>query len=245
MPMVRPTLRCDVVKLMGAFCYGYKPHSCAIYVSVTDDEGHSRVVTQEDVQHWSPWWIQENDAFENSLKSNLDFVGLSGSMFFIYDGNYRLLAWKEVIETLHVKYQHWFPRMVIPNALYLTPLEVVEISSLSCTISTGNFLLISYCFLSSYLALDNFYNLTCQLCRSNQTAHVKTSLVHTLHRIRKYGSYDIEYFKPMLTLEQIKSCLTKSKKTWYPLTRDLMVNFILSVRISFPSGFFFIRNHLI
>ena len=80
MPMVKPTLRCDVVKLMGAFWYGYKTHSGVIYVSVTDNEGHSRVVTQEDVQQWNPCWIQENDAFKNCLKSDLDLVCLNGSM---------------------------------------------------------------------------------------------------------------------------------------------------------------------
>ncbi len=67
------------------------------------------------------------------------------------------------------------------------------------------------------------------MCSANQTAHVKTSLVHILHRIQKYGSYDLEYFKPMLTAEQFKSCQTKSIKTWYPLTRDLMINFIFNV----------------
>lgn len=126
--------------------------------------------------------------------------------------------------------------MVIPTALYLTPLQVMEISSQPCTISTSHFLLFSNCFWSSYLALHNLYNLTCQLCRSNQTAHVKTNLVHIPHRIHKYGWYDIK---------QIKSYLMKSIKTWYPLTRDFMVNFILSVRISFHSGFILIRNHLI
>ena len=48
-PMVRPTLRCGILKLMGAFRYGYKLHSGVIYVSVTNDEGYSRVVIQEDV----------------------------------------------------------------------------------------------------------------------------------------------------------------------------------------------------
>ena len=48
-PMVRPTLRCDILKLMGAFRYGYKPHSSVIYVSATNDKGHSRVVIQEDI----------------------------------------------------------------------------------------------------------------------------------------------------------------------------------------------------
>ena len=119
MPMVRPTLRCDVVKLMGAFRYGYKPHSGVIYVSVTDDEGHIRVVTQEDVQQWNPCWIQENDAFENCLKSDPDLVGLSGSMFFVYDGNHRLLAGKEVIETLHAEDQHWVSKNGNPECVVL------------------------------------------------------------------------------------------------------------------------------
>ena len=138
-----------------------------------------------------------------------------------------------------------FQRMVIPNALYLTLVEVVDISSLPCMISTCNFFVDLILLLIFIFGIHNLCNLTCQLCKSNQTAHLKTSLVHTLHRIWKYESYDIEYFKPMLTPEQIKSCLTKSKKTWYPLIRNLMVNFIFSVRISFPSGFFLIHNHLI
>jgi hypothetical protein len=119
MPMVRPTLRCDVLKLMGAFRYGYKPHSGAMYVSVTDDEGQSRVVTQENVQQWNPCWIQENNAFENCLKSDPDLMGLSGSMFFVYDGNHRLLAWKEVIETLHAEDQHWVSKNGNPECVVL------------------------------------------------------------------------------------------------------------------------------
>ncbi len=70
--------------------------------------------------------------------------------------------------------------------------------------------------------------------RSNQTAHVKTSLVHTLHRIQKYGGYDLEYFKRMLTAEQFKACQNKSIKTWFPLTRDLLVNFIFNISILKP-----------
>ena len=53
MPMVRPTLQCDVVKLMETFCYGYKAHSCAMYVYVMDNKGYSMIVTQEDVQQLS------------------------------------------------------------------------------------------------------------------------------------------------------------------------------------------------
>ena len=49
MPMVRPTLQCDVLKLMGAFSYKYKLHSSTMYMFVMNDKGHSKVVTQEDV----------------------------------------------------------------------------------------------------------------------------------------------------------------------------------------------------
>ena len=53
------------------------------------------------------------------LKSDPDLVGLSGSMFFVYDGNHRLLAWKEVIETLHTEDQHWVLRNGNPECVVL------------------------------------------------------------------------------------------------------------------------------
>ncbi len=66
--------------------------------------------------------------------------------------------------------------------------------------------------------------------RANQTAHVKTSLVHTLHRIQKYGSYDLNYYQPLLTEEQFQACKGKGPKSpWYPLTQDLMV-YILHIQ---------------
>jgi hypothetical protein len=119
MPMVRPTLRCDVVKLMGAFRYGYKPNSAAMYVSVTNDQGENRLVTQADMDEWNPCWVQENEAFEERLQSDPDLQCLSGSMFFVYDGNHRLLAWKEVIETLHGDDQQWYTKNGNPECVVL------------------------------------------------------------------------------------------------------------------------------
>ena len=58
---------------------------------------------------------------------------------------------------------------------------------------------------------------------------MKLSLVHTLHRLQKYGQFPLEYYKPMLTDEQYKTCISKTIKTWYPLTQDLMVAFIYHV----------------
>jgi hypothetical protein len=90
-----------------------------MYVSMTDDEDHNMVGTQEDVQQWNPCWIQTNDAFENYLKSDPDLVGLSGLIFFVYNGNHRLLAWKEVIETFHVEDQHWISKNGNPECVVL------------------------------------------------------------------------------------------------------------------------------
>ena len=117
--MVRPTLRCDVVKLMGAFRYGYKPNSAAMYVSITNDQGENQMVSEEVKDQWDPCWVLENEAFEQRLKSDPDLQCLSGSMFFVYDGNHRLLAWKEVIETLHANDQQWYTKNRNPECVVL------------------------------------------------------------------------------------------------------------------------------
>ena len=119
MPMVRPTLRCDVIKLMGAFRYGYKSNSAPIYVSLNNDEGEDRLVSQEIMDQWNPCWRVENEAFEQRLQSDPDLECLSGSMFFVYDGNHRLLAWKEVIETLHADDQQWYSKNGNPECVIL------------------------------------------------------------------------------------------------------------------------------
>ena len=40
-------------------------------------------------------------------------------MFFVYDGNHRLLVWKEVIETLHTKDQYWISKIGNPECVVL------------------------------------------------------------------------------------------------------------------------------
>ena len=70
-----------------------------------------------------------------------------------------------------------------------------------------------------------------ELCRTNQNAHVKASFVHTLHRMQMYSLKDLDYFKHLLSDEQYKACALKSTKTWYPLTKELMVSFIFQVGV--------------
>ena len=40
-------------------------------------------------------------------------------MFFIYDGNHRLLAWKDAIETLQVEDQYWVSKNGNPECIVL------------------------------------------------------------------------------------------------------------------------------
>jgi hypothetical protein len=104
---------------MGAFRYGYKTNSAAMYVSVTNDEGEVRNVNQEIMDQWNPCWHLENDAFEQRLRSDPDLQCLSGSMFFVYDGNHRLMAWKEVTESIHADDQQWYSKNGNPECVVL------------------------------------------------------------------------------------------------------------------------------
>ena len=67
----------------------------------------------------------------------------------------------------------------------------------------------------------------CGLCRSNEHSHVKTTMVHTLHRVKS------ESLKIWLTEEEFKKCANSPYigKTWYPLTSDVFVALIFRVII--------------
>lgn len=119
MPMVRPTLRSDVTKLMGAFQFGYRSGSAAMYVSPTDENGEDRVVSAKDKREWGEYWSVENDKFEAFLRSDRDLKSLSGRMFYVYDGNHRLLAWKEYIESEHKDDELWYAKHGCPECVVL------------------------------------------------------------------------------------------------------------------------------
>jgi hypothetical protein len=75
-----------------------------------------------------------------------------------------------------------------------------------------------------YLPLNFF-------CRSNEHSHVKTNMVHTLHRVKGVGSLTLESLKDMLTEEEHKKCTTSPhiEKTWYKMTSDVFVAFLFRV----------------
>ena len=119
MPLVRPTLRSDVTKLMAAFQFGYRAGSATLYVSTANECGENRFISAKDKRKWGELWNAENDKFESFLRADKDLMSLSGCMFFVYDGNHRLLAWKECIETDHKDDALWYEKHGCPECVIL------------------------------------------------------------------------------------------------------------------------------
>jgi hypothetical protein len=51
MPLVRPTLANDIKRLEAEFTHGYKPGSAVFYVSICNEVGEERLVSEEEKAH--------------------------------------------------------------------------------------------------------------------------------------------------------------------------------------------------
>ena len=107
LPKVRPLLISDVRRLESDFVHGYREGDRVFYVSITDDTGSSRLVSEEIISSWNLHWKHANDAFEQELKTNDHWSDLSGKMFFVWDGNHRHQAWSTYISRLHSEDPNW------------------------------------------------------------------------------------------------------------------------------------------
>jgi hypothetical protein len=119
MPLVRPTLRNDVTKLMSAFQFGYWAGSATLYVSTTNESGDNRFISAKNRHEWGNLWNAKNDKFESLLRKDKDLMSLNGCMFFVYDGYHRLLAWKECIESDHKDDALWYEKHGCPECVIL------------------------------------------------------------------------------------------------------------------------------
>ena len=54
MPIVRPTLACDITKLEQEFAGGYRDGAAVIYVSTTNEEGQREEFSDEEMSKWDP-----------------------------------------------------------------------------------------------------------------------------------------------------------------------------------------------
>lgn len=107
MPMVRPTLPGDLKKLEQEFVHGYREGAAVFYVSVTNEEGNTQEVTDEDKTMWGPLWTAENDKFNKHLDTIPELREFSKLMFFVCDGNHRRQAWMNHIQRLHKSEASW------------------------------------------------------------------------------------------------------------------------------------------
>jgi hypothetical protein len=60
---------------------------------------------------------------------------------------------------------------------------------------------------------------------------MKTNIVHTLHRVKAFGSQPLESFKEILTPDEYRKYESNPQlgKTWFNLTTDVFVSFLFRV----------------
>ena len=106
-PMVRPTLACDITKLEQEFAGGYRDGTAVFYVSTTNEEGQSEEFSDEEMSKWDRIWREKNKVFTRYLDSRRQLNFLKNLKFFICDGNHRRLAWMNVIDRCYTSFPKW------------------------------------------------------------------------------------------------------------------------------------------
>jgi hypothetical protein len=81
--------------------YDYLEGNGGFYVSLEDNEGRTKAVTNEIVAMWSENWISVNAKFEHLLQSDADLWVFSGKMFMVWDKNHQLQAKLSIINEDH------------------------------------------------------------------------------------------------------------------------------------------------
>jgi hypothetical protein len=107
MPLVRPTLDLFIKRLEAEFTHGYRIGPNVFYVSLTNEKGKERSVSDEERLSWGPLWNEENNKFELFLEATPALSSLKDWMFYICDGSHRYKAWIGYIERLHKMDRSW------------------------------------------------------------------------------------------------------------------------------------------
>ena len=71
--------------------------------------------------------------------------------------------------------------------------------------------------------------------RQIEDSHVKTNIVHTIFRVRKYGQMDLEKLKDVLSETDFLRCKRGQHKTWYTLPLSVFIVFIFQVSALVPA----------
>ena len=106
MPIVRPTVSCDLIALENQFSRGYEEGARVFYVSISDEESKQVMFSEQEKEEWGPLWNEVNNDFNRRLQSG-PLAYLVDYKFFVYDGNHRRIAWMNHIQRLHSKDREW------------------------------------------------------------------------------------------------------------------------------------------
>ena len=101
MRIVRPTLKGDITKMEADFFNDYCDGDHVFYISATYSKGDFQFVDDKVYASWSPNRTHTNDMFEFQLDSDPSFIPYNNKMFFIWDGNHKIFAWKNYIDCVH------------------------------------------------------------------------------------------------------------------------------------------------
>ena len=101
MPSVRTPLEIDIQRLRAEFTEGYRRGNASLIVSITSADMQEMEVTEEIREGWSEMWRTEDAAFEERLQENPGLRRFSNKMFYVWDGNHRLMAWYPLINERH------------------------------------------------------------------------------------------------------------------------------------------------
>jgi len=107
MPLVRPTMLSDVKRLEAEFVHGYRDGDRVFYVSLANETGDEKLVSPADEDAWGPFWQLEHEDFEAKVRNDPILDILSGHMFYVWDGNHRLLAWRQFVDRVHGGDRDW------------------------------------------------------------------------------------------------------------------------------------------
>jgi hypothetical protein len=107
MPLVRPTLESDIKRLEAEFFHGYRHGASIFYVTLCNERGEERSISEAEMRNWDPLWIEANKHFDDQLRANKHLQHLQGRMFFICDGNHRFKAWTRYIDRLYRDDSDW------------------------------------------------------------------------------------------------------------------------------------------
>jgi hypothetical protein len=100
--VVRPFLKNDILNLAAHFVScGCLEGNGVFYVSMEDNEGRTKAVSEEIGASWSDNWRSVNAKFEQLLQNDVDLQQFPNRMFMVWDGNHRLQAWLSIINEDH------------------------------------------------------------------------------------------------------------------------------------------------